>query len=124
VCTLGRAGAVGYLLGWSSLLGASKPGLKRSIESWSWDWRASNVPAWSRDACLLHSMHRDAENELRVVFVEQWLDAESLEAHFHVPAAGEFVREATSMASRPPEMAIFEAEITSVQNLTRKTPRI
>jgi quinol monooxygenase YgiN len=66
--------------------------------------------------CLLHSIHRDVENELRVVFIEQWEDAAALEAHFHVPASGEFVREAASLALRPPEMSIFEAEVASIRN--------
>jgi quinol monooxygenase YgiN len=66
--------------------------------------------------CLLHSIHRDVENELRVVFIEQWVDAEALEAHFRVPASGEFVREAAALAFRPLEMSIFEAEVASIHN--------
>jgi quinol monooxygenase YgiN len=66
--------------------------------------------------CLLHSIHRDVENELRVVFVEQWEDADALKAHFDVPASGEFVREAAALAVRPPEMSIFEAEVAPLQN--------
>jgi len=58
--------------------------------------------------CLLHSIHRDVENDLRVVFIEQWEDPEALEAHFNVPESGAFVREATALAHRPPEMSIFE----------------
>ena len=64
--------------------------------------------------CLLHSIHRDAENEHRVVFIEQWEDAKALEDHFHVPASAEFVREAAALALRPPEMSIFEAEVASL----------
>ena len=66
--------------------------------------------------CLLHSIHRDVENELRVVFIEHWEDTEALEAHFNVPESGEFVREATALAHRPPEMSIFEAEVASIQH--------
>jgi quinol monooxygenase YgiN len=66
--------------------------------------------------CLLHSIHRDVENELRVVFIEQWEDAEALETHFRVPASREFVREAAGLALRPPEMSIFAAEVASMQN--------
>jgi quinol monooxygenase YgiN len=63
--------------------------------------------------CLLHSIHRDVENDLRVVFVEQWEDAAALEAHFRVPASGEFVREAAALAARSPEISIFKAEVAS-----------
>jgi quinol monooxygenase YgiN len=66
--------------------------------------------------CLLHSIHRDVENELRVVFIEQWEDAAALDAHFHVPASGEFVREAAGLAHRPPKIAIFEAKVASIHD--------
>lgn len=74
--------------------------------------------------CLLHSIHRDVENELRVVFIERWEDAKALEDHFHVQASGEFVREATALAVRPPEMSIFEAEEASIQNPAPEKRRI
>ncbi|MGP0032186.1 MAG: putative quinol monooxygenase [Acidimicrobiales bacterium] len=66
--------------------------------------------------CLFHSIHRDVENELRVVFIERWEDAAALEAHFRVPASGAFVREAAALALRPPEISIFEAEVASIPN--------
>ena len=74
--------------------------------------------------CLLHSIHRDVENELRVVFIEHWEDAEALEAHFHVPASGEFVREATALANRPPELSIFEVEVASMRNPAQENRHI
>jgi quinol monooxygenase YgiN len=69
--------------------------------------------------CRLHSLHRDIEDEFRVVFIEQWEDVEALDAHFHIPAAREFVREATALACRPPEMSIFEADVISMRDLGR-----
>jgi quinol monooxygenase YgiN len=66
--------------------------------------------------CILHSIHRDVENEFRVVFIEQWVDGKALEDHFHVPASGEFVREAAALALRPPEMSIYEVEVASIGN--------
>ena len=45
------------------------------IASWSSDRRTFSAPAWSR-GCILHSIHRDVENELRVVFIEQWEDTQ------------------------------------------------
>ena len=50
------------------------------------------------------------------MFIEQWEDTKALEDHFHVPASGEFVREAAALALRAPEMSIFEAEIASIGN--------
>ena len=74
--------------------------------------------------CLLHSVHRDVENELRVVFIEQWEDTEALEAHFQVPESGVFVRQVAALAHRPPEMSIFEAEVASIQNPAPEKRRI
>ena len=64
--------------------------------------------------CLLHSVHRDVERPLRLVFVEHWADADALRAHFRVPASGAFVTEIAGLAAAPPEMTIYEAAITKV----------
>jgi quinol monooxygenase YgiN len=64
--------------------------------------------------CLLHSVQRDAEDPLRVVFLEHWTDADALRTHFRVPASGAFVRDVTVLAASPPEIAIFEAQPTSL----------
>ena len=68
----------------------------------------------------MHSIHRDVENDLRVVFIEKWENAKALEDHFHVPASGEFVEEAAALALRPPEMSIYEAKVASVGNPAAK----
>ena len=68
--------------------------------------------------CLLHTIHRDVENELRVVFIEQWEDVAALDAHFHVPESGKFVREAVALAVSAPEISIFEAEVAQIWNPT------
>ena len=52
--------------------------------------------------CLLHSVHRDVEDPLRLVFIEHWADAEALKVHFEVPASGTFVREAAALADARP----------------------
>ena len=60
--------------------------------------------------CLLHSVHRDAEDELRLVFLEHWADTAALAAHFAVPASHEFVQAVTALAAGPPTIEIYEAE--------------
>jgi quinol monooxygenase YgiN len=60
--------------------------------------------------CLLHSVHRDVEDELRVVFLEHWADRDALAAHFGVPASNEFVQAVTALAAEPPTIEIYEAE--------------
>ena len=64
--------------------------------------------------CLLHSVHRDAEDPLRLVFLEHWADADALRTHFQVPASGQFVKDASALADGPAEMAIYEAQPVSV----------
>ena len=60
--------------------------------------------------CLLHSVHHDAEDHLRLVFLEHWADADALLTHFRVPASGAFVEEASALAAEPPDIAIYDAQ--------------
>lgn len=64
--------------------------------------------------CLLHSVHQDAEDPLRLVFLEHWVDAHALRAHFDVPASGAFVSALSRPTNDPPEMAIYDAHATTV----------
>lgn len=64
--------------------------------------------------CLLHSVHRDAEDPLRLVFLEHWVDSDALRAHFKVPASGSFVHEVAALAEGSPEMSIYDARPMSV----------
>ena len=41
--------------------------------------------------CLMHSVHRDVENELRFVFLEHWRSLEDLHRHFAVPESGQLI---------------------------------
>jgi quinol monooxygenase YgiN len=59
--------------------------------------------------CLSHAVHRDVENPLRLVFVERWSDMDAVQAHFAVPASGEFVRYAAALAQAEPELQIYDA---------------
>jgi quinol monooxygenase YgiN len=59
--------------------------------------------------CLSHSVHRDVENPLRLVFIEQWESPGAVRAHFAVPASGEFVRAAAALAASPPSLEMFTA---------------
>ena len=61
--------------------------------------------------CLLHSVHQDVEDPLKVVFLEHWADRAALVAHFGVAASRTFASEVTALAARPPVMDVYEAEI-------------
>ena len=58
--------------------------------------------------CLLHSVHRDAEQPSRLFFYEQWKDRAVLDVHFAVPESGEMVRALSALAVEPPSMQIYE----------------
>ena len=64
--------------------------------------------------CLLHTVHRDVEDENRLVFLEHWTDADALRAHFAVPASIAFVREAAALADGAPDLSIYEAHAVTV----------
>ncbi len=59
--------------------------------------------------CLSHAVHRDAEEPLRLVFVEIWESREALAVHFRVPASGEFVSAVTRLAAEPPSLTVYDA---------------
>jgi quinol monooxygenase YgiN len=60
--------------------------------------------------CLAHAVHRDVENPLRLVFVEEWADRDALRAHFAVPASRAFVKAAAACAGDAPSMSLYEVD--------------
>ena len=58
--------------------------------------------------CLSHAVHRDVENPLRLVFIEQWADQAAVDAHFAVPEAGEFVTQAMELCDGSPTLKVYE----------------
>jgi quinol monooxygenase YgiN len=64
--------------------------------------------------CISHSVHRDVENPLRLVFFEQWESPAAVKTHFAVPASGEFVRKAAALSDSPPSLELFTATPTAL----------
>jgi quinol monooxygenase YgiN len=60
--------------------------------------------------CVSHAVHRDVENPLRLVFIEQWADRAAVDTHFAVPESGEFVRQAMGLCEGAPTLDIFEVK--------------
>ncbi len=58
--------------------------------------------------CIAHAVHRDVEDPLRLVFVEQWADRASLHAHFEVPESGAFVAAISALTAEPPTIQIHD----------------
>lgn len=59
--------------------------------------------------CLSHAVSRDAEEPLRLVFLERWADRAALQAHFAVPASRGFVKVLAAFAAEAPTMQLYEA---------------
>ncbi len=59
--------------------------------------------------CVSHAVHIDAENDQRLVFVEEWQDMAALQDHFAVPDSADFVRRASDLATSAPVIRIFES---------------
>lgn len=62
--------------------------------------------------CISHAVHVDCENPNRLVFLEEWADHASLQAHFKVPASRQFVAALSECAAEAPKMASYQAEKT------------
>ena len=59
--------------------------------------------------CLSHAVHRDVEDPMRLVFVEEWADLEALHRHFAVPASVEFGRTLMRLSSARPSLHLYDA---------------
>jgi quinol monooxygenase YgiN len=64
--------------------------------------------------CIAHAVHRDTENPLRLVFVEQWASQAALWDHFKLPASRAFAKALAGLAAEAPEMTLFEATTIDV----------
>ena len=61
--------------------------------------------------CISHDVYRSAEDPLRLFFFELWSGRAAIEAHFAVPASGQFVRDVGKMADGPTSIEIYDAEL-------------
>ena len=59
--------------------------------------------------CLLHSVHVDCENPLRLVFLEHWTDKAALDVHFKQPGSAKLMRTVAALASETTGIAMFDA---------------
>jgi quinol monooxygenase YgiN len=60
--------------------------------------------------CISHAVHRDVEDPLRLVFVEEWADRVALRAHFALPASRAFVKAAAACAVAAPTILLYEVD--------------
>lgn len=60
--------------------------------------------------CLAHNCHVDTEDEMRLVFVEEWESVDAVRTHFAVPESGAFVLQMRALSPEPPVIRICSAE--------------
>ncbi|MBA3941223.1 MAG: antibiotic biosynthesis monooxygenase [Sphingopyxis sp.] len=64
----------------------------------------------SEPGCLAHHCHVGVENDLHLVFVEEWESVDAVRAHFALPDARAFVAEMRALSPEPPVIRIYGAE--------------
>jgi quinol monooxygenase YgiN len=57
--------------------------------------------------CLLHSVHIDAENPLRLFFYEEWADRPALDVHFAQEGSAQFMRAARELSAASARVRIL-----------------
>ncbi len=67
--------------------------------------------------CIAHNIHVDAENPLRLVFLEEWQDAAAVKAHFALPESLDFVRRYRKLAASRTPMKIYDTTEIDVNTL-------
>lgn len=60
--------------------------------------------------CVSHDVYTSVEEPLRLFFFERWADSAAIEAHFGIPASGQFVRDVGRLADGPPTIEVFDAK--------------
>lgn len=71
--------------------------------------RAHSVRSRGEPGCIAHNVHVDAEDAMRIVFVEYWSDRAALETHFALAESRAFVKAVRALSPAPTVMKLFEA---------------
>lgn len=64
--------------------------------------------------CISHDVHIDAEDPLRLVFIERWGDEAAVRAHFALPASIEFVKAIRRLAAESSPIQIYDSTEISI----------
>ena len=60
--------------------------------------------------CISHEVSTDAQDPLRLTFVERWSDMPALQAHFRVDASRAFGKALAAMADGTPEIYVYQSD--------------
>ena len=67
--------------------------------------------------CLEHGVAIDADDSMRLVFLERWADRAAIDMHMKVPASREFGKRLMALVDRPPTLNLCD-----VNELMRPAP--
>lgn len=70
---------------------------------------AHTLRSRTEDGCILHAVHVDVENPLRLVFLEKWRDRAALIEHFRQPGSKAFMRVVRALDIGREPMETYEA---------------
>ena len=68
----------------------------------------------TEDGCLLHSVHADCENPLRLFFYEEWRDLAALIVHGQQPGSRTFLAAVRELAATSEPITVWEASRVEV----------
>ena len=79
--------------------------------------RAHCVRSRAEDGCIKHTVHLDADDPLRLVFIEHWRDSAAVMKHFADTHARTFSKAVVRLSARPPTLEIYEANEIGIKGL-------
>lgn len=62
----------------------------------------------TEDGCVLHSVHVDVENPLRLFFYEQWRDRAALKVHGQVAGSQAFLAQVRALAASSERIVVHQ----------------
>ena len=71
--------------------------------------RAHVLRSRGERGCLEHGVAIDADDPLRLVFIERWADRGTIGAHLRLPASRGFGKAVATFVDQPPTLSMFEA---------------
>jgi len=64
--------------------------------------------------CVSHCVTQDAQDPMRLLFVEEWSDQAALLQHFKVPESRAFAKQLAGLAAQAPSMVVYNASAVAL----------
>src|ERR1700741_5213365 len=70
--------------------------------------------------CISHEVSRDAQNPLRLTFVEPWADMAALQGQFRVEASRDFAKALAQLGDGAPDLMLYQSEAIDLTALAAR----